>query len=223
MYNVPSPVEDPRDDKRRLKQSFIIVAGFTLLLWIIRIIESVTGISLVEFGIYPDHLQGLAGIVLAPLIHSSFSHLIANTLPLLILGTVVLYGYPRSARILIPVVWLGTGTGVWLFARPAWHIGASGLTFGFMFFVFTIGALRWDRKAIALSMTVFLLYGGTIMGIFPEKPEISYESHFFGALTGFIMAILLRNTDPPPPGKIYSWEQEDDEVSDEYNHFDYRE
>lgn len=213
MYNIPASKEDPKKDRLRLKRSFIIAGGFTAMLWIIRIAEELAGIRLVEYGIYPAHLTGLQGIVLAPLIHSSFSHLIANTAPLLILGTTLLYGYPRSARIVIPVVWLATGLCVWLFARPAWHIGASGLAFGFMFFVFTVGALRWDRKAIALSMMVFLLYGGMIMGIFPDKPHISYESHLFGALTGLVLAVLLRSTDPRPPEKKYSWEDEENEIS----------
>ena len=182
-----------------------------LLLWIVRIVEEISGTGLVDLGVYPGQVQGLAGIILAPLIHSSWLHLMANTPPLLILGTAVLYGYPRSARIVIPAVWLGAGTGVWLFGRPAWHIGASGLTFGLMFFVFIIGALRWDRKAIALSMTVFLLYGGMIMGIFPDRPEISFESHLSGALAGLVLAVLLRDTDPRPPQKKYSWEDEDEE------------
>jgi membrane associated rhomboid family serine protease len=212
MYNIPASVEDPQADRRRLKRSFIIAASFTAMLWLIKIIEEITGISLVEYGIYPARPQGLTGIVLAPLIHSSFSHLFANTAPLVILGTAVLYGYPRSARIVIPVVYLASGICVWLFGRPAWHIGASGLTFGFMFFVFSIGALRWDRKAIALSMTVFLLYGGMIMGIFPDRPNISFESHLFGALTGLVLAVLLRNADPRPPEKKYSWEEGSDEI-----------
>jgi membrane associated rhomboid family serine protease len=81
-----------------------------------------------------------------------------------------------------------------------------------MFFVFTIGALRWDRKAIALSMVVFILYGGMIMGLFPDRPDISFESHMFGALTGFILAVFLRNTDPHPPETIYSWEDEEEKA-----------
>ena len=75
-------------------------------------------------------------------------------------------------------------------ARDAYHIGASGLTFGMMFFVFIIGAIRWDRRAIALSMLVFFLYGGMVWGILPTDPKVSYESHFFGALIGVVLAIL---------------------------------
>jgi membrane associated rhomboid family serine protease len=204
---------NPQKDSLHLKRSFSIVASFTVALWLIKIVELLIGARLFKYGIYPGQLSGLMGIFWAPLIHSSFSHLFANTAPLLILGTALLYGYPKSARIVIPVVYIGTGLGVWLFARPFYHIGASSLTFGFMFFVFTVGAIRWDRKAIALSMVVFFLYGSMIWGIFPNEAGISFESHFFGAMIGIILAILLRNYDSYSVEKKYSWEEDEDDVT----------
>ena len=203
-------LSNPQRDSRRIKRAFFTAASFTAPLWLFKIIESITGMNLAQYGVHPGRADGLTGILFSPLIHGSYSHLIANTAPLLILGTALLYGYPRSARIVIPMVYLGTGLCVWLFAREVYHIGASGLTFGFMFFVFTVGALRWDRRAIALSMVVFLLYGGMIWGILPTRPGISFESHFFGAMIGLLLALLLRNLDPQLPEKKYSWEEEDD-------------
>jgi membrane associated rhomboid family serine protease len=203
-------LDKPRDDIRHLKRSFIAVASFTAVLWLIKIIETLAGVSFIKYGVYPGQLDGLAGILWSPLIHSSFMHLFANTAPLLILGTVLIYGFPKSARIVIPVVYFGTGLGVWMFARQSIHIGASGLTFGFMFFVFTAGALRWDRRTIALSMIVFFLYGSMFSGIFPTKPDISFESHLIGAIIGVTLAVLLRNYDPYTPEKKYSWEEEEE-------------
>jgi membrane associated rhomboid family serine protease len=104
-------------------------------------------------------------------------------------------------------VWLGSGLGVWLFARGSYHIGASGLAHGLMFFVFVSGILRRDRLSIALSLIVFLLYGGMVATIFPQQPGISYESHFSGALMGIITAFLFRRRDPAPPEKTYDWER----------------
>ncbi|UCB55276.1 MAG: rhomboid family intramembrane serine protease [Thiotrichales bacterium] len=204
----------PGEDTRHLKQSFLITASFTALLWLIKTAESLLGVSLIGYTIFPGEPGTLAGILWAPLIHGSFTHLFANTAPLLILGTVLLYGYPRSSRYVIPIVYFGTGLGVWLFARPAFHLGASGLTFGFMFFVFTVGVLRWDRRAIPISMIVFFLYGGMIWGVFPGKPDISYESHLFGAIIGVTLAVLLRHHDPLPPEKKYSWELEEESLDD---------
>lgn len=210
MYSISRKLNNPREDSHHIKQSFAMVMSFAATLWLIKIIESVIGVNLYNYGIYPGQLSGLSGIFLAPLIHSSFTHLFTNTAPLLILGTALFYGYPKSAKIVVPALYIGTGLAVWLFARPAYHIGSSGLTFGFMFFVFTIGVIRWDRRAIALSMIVFFLYGSMIWGIFPGNADISYESHFFGGLIGFLLAFLLKNYDPYSPEKKYSWEEDEE-------------
>lgn len=203
-----------KQDTDRLRRAFALATAFALLLWLIKLTEIVFGLDLSDLSIFPGRPETLPGLALAPLIHGSLSHLFANTAPILVLGTLLVYGYPKAARILLPAVYLGSGLGVWLYARPAWHLGASGLTFGMMFFVFTIGILRWDRRAIALSLVVFLLYGGMIWGIFPLKPDVSFEYHLFGAGIGVLLAFLLRRLDPPPPEKKYSWEDNNAEDDD---------
>jgi len=208
---LQTPLETPDSDARRLRRAFLIAAAFAALLWGITLTEVIFGIDLSAYALYPRELVGLRGILLAPLLHGGFAHLIANTAPILVLGTALIYGYPRSARIVIPVLWLGSGLAVWVLARPAFHLGASGLTFGMMFFVFTIGALRWDRRAIALSLAVFLLYGGMVWGILPTDPRISFEYHLAGAILGVVLAFLLKDLDPRPPEKTYSWEREEDD------------
>jgi len=140
--------------------------------------------------------------------------LFANTAPFVVIGTMLFYGYPRALKLLLPSLYLGGGAAVWLFAREAYHIGVSGIIFGMLFFVLTIGALRWDRRAIALSMVVFLLYGGMVWGILPTLDEVSFESHLSGALIGLVLAFLLKNRDPEPPRKRYSWELEEAETDD---------
>lgn len=196
-------------DAARFRRAVRIAVGFTLALWAIKTTESLLGIDLGVYGNYPGNVRGLAGILTGPLIHGSWSHLISNTAPLVVLGTALIYGYPLSARLAIPAIYFGTGIAVWLFARPSYHIGASGLTFGMMFFVFTIGTLRWDRRAIALALIVFFLYGGMIWGVFPVDPGISYESHLAGTLLGIALALACRHRDPAPTEKRYSWEGED--------------
>lgn len=207
----------PAEDTLRLRQAFFITASFLLLLWIVKIFEYLGGLDFSHLGIYPRHAIGLIGLVCAPLVHASFAHLFANSAPTLIIGTMLLYGYPRASKVLLPVVYFGGGFGVWLFAREAYHIGASGLVFGMLFFVLTVGILRWDRRAIALSLVVFFLYGSMIWGVLPLAREISFESHLGGALIGILMAFMLRHLDPEPPRKRYSWELEDeDEIDDNY-------
>jgi membrane associated rhomboid family serine protease len=192
----------------------VTLAGIGLL-WLLVLLDRTLGLDLYRLGIYPQTLAGLPGILFAPLVHGSWGHLLSNSLALLVLLTALLYGYPRSARPALAVIWLGSGLGVWLFARPSWHFGASGLTHGIMFYIFTSGILRRDRPSIALALIVFLLYGGMIWTIFPQTPDISYESHFFGAGCGVLAAVLFAHRDPRPPEKHYDWEDEDSDAAAE--------
>lgn len=195
-----------------LRRSLRSVAAFVVLLWIISLADFIFGLDLYRYGTYPRQIDHLTGIFFAPLIHGSFTHIFSNTLPLLVLGTALLYGYPRSSKIVMPVIYLGSGLGVWLFGRNSFHIGASSLVFGMMFFVFVSGVLRWDPRAIALSCLVFFLYGGAVWGIFPTDPHISFEYHFFGAVMGTLCALFLRNFDSPLRRKRYDWEDEPEET-----------
>ena len=201
-------------DTRRLYIAFSAALTFVLLLWLLKLVEYVSGIDFAQFGIYPRRAAGLAGILLAPFIHGSATHLFANTLPIIIMGTMLLYAYPRAAKVLLPAVYIGGGIAVWLFAREAYHIGASGLAFGLLFFVLTIGIIRWEHRTIALSLVVFFLYGGMISGVLPMAHDISFESHLSGALIGLILAFPLRHRDPASPRKQYSWELEETEVDE---------
>ena len=201
-------------DTRRLSIAFAVALSFALLLWVVKFAEYFGGLDFTQFGIYPRRAGGLAGVLFAPFIHGSFAHLFANTAPIIVIGTMLLYGYPRAAKVLLPVVYLGGGLAVWLFAREAYHIGASGLAFGMLFFVFTVGALRWERRTIALSLVVFFLYGGMIWGVLPVARDVSFESHLSGALLGIVLAFLLRRIDPESPRRQYSWETEEAEADD---------
>lgn len=197
-----------------LRKSFFIILSFVILLWLIQITNALFGLDIVRFGIYPREILGLRGVLFAPLIHGSFAHIFSNTLPLLILGTAMLLGYPRSSKYVFPIIYFGVGLMVWLFGRDSFHVGASGINFGLFTFVFVIGALRWDKRAIALSCLVFFMYGGMIWGIFPTEPGVSFESHFFGAVIGVLCAIIFRNYDTKLPEKRYDWEDETEELDD---------
>jgi len=201
--------------KPGFKQALLVASAFVILLWLIEILDRVLNLNLYHLGVYPREPAGLFGILYAPLIHSSWNHLLSNSFALLVLGTALVYGYPRSTMPVFLMVYFCSGAGTWLFARQSYHIGASGLAHGMMFFIFTIGILRRDRLSIALAMIVFFVYGGMIWSIFPQEPRISYESHFFGAVVGVIAAFLFKNHDPFPPEKEYQWEHEEAELSDE--------
>ncbi len=214
----------PADELGGFRRAIISVAFFIGVLWVIELADNAFHLHLEYLGVYPREPVGLRGVLFAPLIHGNWGHLISNSISLAVLGVVLLYGYPRSKSYVLLLIYLGSGLGVWLFARSSLHFGSSGLTHGIMFFIFVSGILRRDKLSIALAMIVFFLYGGMIWTIFPNEPGVSYESHFFGALMGLIAAFLFRDMDPMLPAKTYDWEGEDaglpDELDDDQWHRD---
>lgn len=181
-----------------------------LLIWWLKLCEVMFGWNLYQLGIYPQNPSGLIGIVTAPLIHGSWQHVVGNTPPLLFLGSILIYGYPKSRWWALAIIWLLSGAGVWLFGRDSYHYGASGLTHGMFFYLFIGGILRRDKRSSALLMLAFYLYGGMLMTIFPRESGISFEYHLFGALTGVLCAIVFRHWDPKPARRTYSWERQAD-------------
>ncbi|MFC4729167.1 rhomboid family intramembrane serine protease [Coralloluteibacterium thermophilus] len=203
----PDPAQVAAADRRRFRRAALASLGFVVLVWLVHLLG---GGALGAFAVHPRSLSGLVGILTAPLLHGSWTHLIANTPSLLVLGTLMLAAYPRTARRALPLIWLGSGLGVWLIGRDAGHLGASGLTHGLLWCVFFLGLLRRDRSAIAATLIGFLLYGGMLLTVLPQGPEISWESHLCGALMGLLAAVLWRRLDPAPPRPRYSWEDEEE-------------
>ena len=193
-----------------LRRSAILSISFVGLLWCIKLWEWLLDWPLVTLGVYPLSPHSLVGILSGPLIHGSFAHIATNTFGVVILGTALLYGYPKSRWWVLAMIWLLSGIGVWLFGRPSFHIGASGLTHGLFFFLFVVSVLRRDRRSIALMMMAFLLFGGMFWGVLPSEEGVSFEYHLFGGIAGILAALLFWRWDPKPEEKHYDWENEDD-------------
>jgi len=144
-----------------------------------------------QYGIRPRQLGSLAGILWAPLLHVSFRHLAANTVPLLILGGVLCL---RSRGEFILVAIGGTLLGgflTWLGARNACHVGASGLIFALFGYLASLAWFRRTFGTLILSLICIIAYGGILRGILPASPAVSWEGHFAGLLAGIALAWFL--------------------------------
>ncbi len=200
------------EDKAKVRIGLIIASGMLIIIWLVKLFEVYTGIDLSEYGIYPHQLKGLRGIFFSPLIHSDFSHLISNSTSLFILTFSLFALYTRSSLWVFPIIYIFHGLAVWLFAREAYHIGASGLVYGFASYLFFIGVFRKDSRSVALSLLVVFLYGGLVWGVLPTDPIVSFEAHLSGAVIGFLCAIIFRK---------YDLIKGKNEEEDEYEEVDY--
>lgn len=199
-------------EKLKLRSSILFSFLFVVLLWVVHLLKIIFHLDLHEFGIFPRTFSGMIGIITAPFIHGSFNHLISNSVPLFVLGAMMLYSYPSLAVRVLFISIVVTGIGVWSFARPlTYHIGASGIIYSVVTFLFFSGVFRWDRSSMAIALFVTLFYGSMVLGVFPSDDGISWESHLIGAVSGFVSAFMFKDIDRPPP--VFS--EEDIETEDD--------
>lgn len=182
--------------------------AIVFLMWAMFLLDQEFDLHLSHYGLYPRKAEGLFGIFTIPFIHGSFSHIINNSVPMLVLGWALFRFYPTLAFKTLFWVLIISGIWLWISGRSSYHIGASGVVYGLASFLFLSGWLRREKRVAALSLLVAFLYGGMWWGVLPVDPTISWEGHLWGAVAGFSLAILYRKQGPQKP--VYQWEVEDD-------------
>ncbi|WP_136480176.1 rhomboid family intramembrane serine protease [Cognatitamlana onchidii] len=193
---------------------------FVLLIWLVFWFEVRFGFNFSKYGVYPQTLQGLRGIVLSPFIHGDLEHLYHNTVPLLALSMALFFFYrPIAWRVLFYGI-LFSGFLTWCMGRPSYHIGASGLIYVLVSFTFFKGVFAKHYRLIALSLIVVFLYGSMIWYTLPIEEGISWEGHLSGLITGLVFACIFRKEIAEP--QKYVWEEDNYKEEDDpfLRHFD---
>ncbi len=197
------------EHKKKLLASLRLPFQFIAVIWGVHFFQVVTNLDFGSYGIFPREFFGLRGIVFAPLVHADLRHLISNSAPVFFLAAIILYFYRRVAVRSMLMIYLLTGFAVWLFARRVYHIGASGVVYGLVAFVFWSGIFRRSPKSIILALIVTFLYSGYFLGILPNQEGISWESHLLGAMTGLFTAYWYKEEiEADEENKLPSWENE---------------
>jgi membrane associated rhomboid family serine protease len=175
-------------DRQELLEALALVG----VIWLVFAAECALPGRLTPYGITPRTERGLIGIVVAPLLHADLRHLVANTIPLAVL-LVLLAGSTDRASVVVIAIALGGGTLLWLFGRPATHIGASGLVFGLITYLIVAGVREMRIVPLIVAVVVGVLYGGMLIpGILPQwSSTISWEGHLFGVIAGGVTAYML--------------------------------
>lgn len=175
------------------RRPFLVSVAMIGLLWLVELVNTALDHRLDAFGILPRTEQGLWGIPIAPFLHGNIYHLLNNSVALAIFTVLVLqYGLSRWIQVTLSVV-LGAGLLVWLLGRPAYHIGASGLVYGYFGFLLVGGLASKRFKFMLIALGVFALFGGLLWGVLPSAGFVSWESHLFGLLVGGYLGWALRN------------------------------
>jgi membrane associated rhomboid family serine protease len=178
----------------RAKTPLAVLGGFIFLLWFLEILDwLIFNGALDGYGIKPRTVNGLFGIFYAPFLHGGFGHLMANTMPILILGGLIIVSRGlKEFFVVTGMVMMIGGLGTWLIGPSlSVHIGASGLVFGYFGFLLLMAYFERSCQAIVVAVVVLFVYGGLIWGILPRGDGISWQSHLFGLAGGILSAYLL--------------------------------
>ena len=198
---MAAPAPAPRRSIARVLPATPIRAMLTMLvftgvLYGVEAADQVTGGGLDNDGIVARRLDGLDGIIWAPLLHGSWAHLMANTLPFLIFGFLAMAGGIRQFLLVTGLIWVISGLGVWLTAPDnVTTVGASGVIFGWLVFLLVRGFFAHSGRQIVLALVLFFFWGGILLGVLPGEANISWQAHLFGALAGLLAARLVASAD----------------------------
>ena len=171
----------------------VVLGAVVALLWAIEIVDAtlLSG-ALDGWGVTPRTLDGLRAIVIAPWLHGGFGHLLANTIPLVVLGWLVMVRRTGDFFTVAIIAAIVSGAGIWLFGGAnTVHIGISGVIFGFLGYLLARGWYERSVMAIALGVAALLLYGGMLWGVLPLQQGVSWQGHLFGFLGGVLAAYWL--------------------------------
>ncbi|WP_235870623.1 rhomboid family intramembrane serine protease [Rhodococcus xishaensis] len=173
------------------QRAAMTVGGFVVVLYALEAIDTIAGNRLDAWGIRPLTLDGLWGVAFAPMLHGGWGHLVANTIPLLVLGFLVLMSGIGRGLAATGLIWLIGGLGTWLTGGPYLHLGASVLIFGWLTYLLVRGIFTRSVGQILLGVVVLFVYGGLLWGVLPGQNGISWQGHLFGAIGGIVAAWAL--------------------------------
>ena len=182
---------------------------FVITMWLVKLIEIYFNIPYVKYGVLPRKLDGLRGVLFSPLIHGDFNHLINNSLPIIVLGSGIIYFYPKIKFEIIIWLYFISGILLWGIGRDSYHIGASGFIYALAGFIFFSGLIKKNKSLSALSLIVVFVYGSMFWGILPTHENVSWEGHLSGLITGIIVALYFKNLGPKRD--MYQWEIDEKE------------
>jgi membrane associated rhomboid family serine protease len=193
-----------------------------VIIWLVFTLEIIFPGDFSHFGILPRTVSGLKGIIFSPFLHGDIHHLYNNTIPLFLLIAALRFFYRNQSLQVLFFGILLSGFGTWLIGRESYHIGASGLIYVLVSFIFFKGIKSKYFRLVALSLTIVILYGGMIWYVFPSAEQnISWEGHLSGFIAGYLLAINTKTDEYQKP-IVYDWQKPDfDPTQDDFiKHFD---
>jgi len=175
-----------------IREEFRGILIFVAVVWMVFIADALIPLfNLNKIGLTPRSLTGLTGIATMPFLHKGWGHLISNSVPLVVLLTLLAGSRARTSQIVTSIIVLSGGL-LWIFGRDGIHIGASCLVFGLITFLVVSGLLEKRLVPLLISILVGVMYGWTfVKGILPFEKGVSWDGHLLGGVAGALVAFVM--------------------------------
>jgi len=175
-----------------LRRGAVVMAVVIAVLWVIEVVDTITGHALDNLAIRPWNPVGLLGIIPAPLLHFGFAHLAANSVPLFLMGSVLWASGREEFSVATIVPWITSGLFAWLLTSPAGRVaGASGIVMGWLAYLITRGILTRTAAYLSVGIGTVVLYGSVLYGVLPLRQGVSWQGHLGGVIGGILAAWML--------------------------------
>lgn len=196
------------EEKKKLYNALLITISFLLVCWALFLSDELLGADIKHFGLRPRKVEGLIGIVSVHFLHSNWEHILNNTWAFFTLNLYFFFFYRSVAYKTFPIMLIASAALLWLWGRDGNHIGASVVIYSLSSFLFFSGLFRKSLPLMAVSGLVVFSYGSMLWGIFPIRPEMSWEGHLAGGVVGLLISYYYR--EEGPQRKKYQWELDEE-------------
>jgi membrane associated rhomboid family serine protease len=173
--------------------ALVLMSGFAAVLWVVQILNAIDDYRLDRFGVKPRELDGLWGVVTMPFLHSSYGHLLSNTIPVVLIGWVLLLAGVSTWATVTGLVVVGGGLLTWLVGPgDSLIVGASGMVFGWLGYLLARAYFSRRLKWILVAVLVLIFFGTLLFGLFPTlNSDVSWQAHVCGFVAGIGAGALL--------------------------------
>lgn len=184
--------ETPKPAVNAYAKAVIVNVALVAAMWVLEIFDVISNHALDSYGILPRSLEHLFGVLTAPWLHFGWAHLASNSIPFIVLGSIILISGLRTYLMTLGITIVVSGMTVW-FISPSYSmtLGASGVVFGFLTYVLVRGLFTKKLSQIVLAIVIFAFYGGILWGVLPINFGVSWQAHLGGAIGGVLAAWLI--------------------------------
>lgn len=192
---------EPPFDATSWTGALVVMLAVAALLWVVQVVNAAEHYSLNRFALRPRNVDGLWGVLTAPLLHQGWGQLSSDTVSIVLIGWVLLLAGVRSWLTVSAIVLVVGGLLTWLVAPSGALVGASGIVFGWLGYLIARAYFSRKIRWILVAALVVFFFGGLLLGLLPTfGAHVPWQAHGSGFASGILAGAVLHPRRPRRAG-----------------------